>query len=133
MALIIQSNVTVEIYRTADPASPYNLGTLSATVKGYLKPDVEQGRLGSAEWLKWTHQLYLDPVVDIRDAYNSQLDPARDNTLADIVVLYDTAVPTRKTAFYVVFVEQVSRGHHAGSVCAFLDRFQPEAWPTSAV
>src|SRR5581483_7637576 len=117
MALIIPSNVTVEIYRTADPASPYNLGTLSATVKGYLKPDVEQGRLGSAEWLKWTHQL----------------DPARDNTLADIVVLYDTAVPTRKTAFYVVFVEQVSRGHHAGSVCAFLDRFQPEAWPTSAV
>ena len=131
MALQMPTNVTVDIYRTANPGSPYTLGALSATVKGFLKPDAPSGRYGAASWLKWTHILYLNPSVDIRDAYNSQLDPARDDTLADTVILTGTA--GRKTAFYVVLVEQISRGSYAGHIRAYLDRFQPEEWPTTGL
>ena len=132
MTLQIAANVTVSIYRTANPSAPYTLGTLSATVKGYLKPVVQDGRLGSASWLKWTHLLLLPPGTDVRDAYNSQLDPARNNNVADTVVLLDSG-GVNKTAFYVAFVEQVSRGSPAAHLRAYLDRFAPSAWPNNAL
>jgi hypothetical protein len=133
MALQVPTNVTVSIYRTANPASPYALGSLSATAPGHLKPAVENGRFGSASWLRWTHVLLLAPDVDVRDAYDSQLDPARDNTLADTVILEDSVTPGTKTAFYVVFVEQVGRGTAAQHLRAYLDRFAPNNWPTDAL
>jgi hypothetical protein len=124
----------VDIYRTADPGSPYTLGPLSAAgVPGFLKPAVQTGRHGTATWLKWTHILYLAPGVDVRDAYNSQLDPGRDDTLGDTVLLSDSTVLTTKTAFYVVFVEQVARGSTAGHLRVYLDRFAPNTWPTDAL
>ena len=96
MSLPLPANVTVNIYRTANPSSPYPGGSPAVSgVPGYLKPAAPNGRFGSAQWLKWTHILYLPPGTDIRDAYNSQLDPARDNTVADTVILADTAVPGR--------------------------------------
>jgi hypothetical protein len=134
MALLLPPNVTVNIYRTASPGTPYILGAAGPqNVKGYLKPAVQNGRFGSALYLKWTHILYLDPSVDVRDAYNSQLDPARNNALADTVVLLDAANAPTKVAFYVSFVEQVARGTPASYLRAYLDRFQPSAWPTSAL
>jgi hypothetical protein len=132
MALLLTTNVTVSIYRTANASSPYSLGSLSATVKGYLKPMVQNGRFGSASWLKWTHWLLLGPTVDIRDAYNSQLDPSRNNTIADTVILLDSG-GVKKTAFYVAFVEQVSRGSPVQHLRAYLDRFQPSAWPVDSL
>jgi hypothetical protein len=132
MTLLVPTNVTVSIYRTANPGSPYTLGALSATVRGFLKPAVQNGRFGSATWLKWTHILYLNPNVDIRDAYNSQLDPARDNTRADTVILFDSGGVNR-VAYYVAFVEQVSRGTSAAHLRAYLDRFAPNAWPNNAL
>ena len=94
------------------PFAPYTLGTrVYQGLKAYLKPAVQNGRYGSAQWLKWTHLLFVAPTLDLRDAYNSQLDPARDNTKADTVILYDTQVLTTKTAFYVAFVEQRQPRH----------------------
>src|SRR5215467_8987671 len=114
MALLVPTNVSVSIYRTANPASPYTLGSLVVSTRGHLKPVAQSGRFGSASWLKWTHILLLAPTVDVRDAYNSQLDPSRDNTKADTV-------------------EQVSRGTPAAHLRVYLDRFQPNAWPNDAL
>lgn len=66
MSLPMPANVTVDIYRTANPGAPYTLGAAGAAgVKGYLKPLVGPGRNGTASWLKWTHLLYLPPEIDV--------------------------------------------------------------------
>jgi hypothetical protein len=130
----MQPNVTVDIYRTANPSSPYTLGTLSASgVAGFLQPAAADGRFGTASWLKWSHLLFLPPGTDVRDAYNSQLDPSRDNTKADTVVLKDSSIAGRKTAYYVVFVEIVNRSGAEQHVRVYLDRFAPSAWPTDSL
>jgi hypothetical protein len=134
MALLVPTNVSVDIYRTANPGSPYTLGMLSAAgVKGFLRPAARDGRFGAASWLKWTHVLLLSPTADVRDAYNSQLDPNRDNAKADTIIVYDSNTPTTKTAFYAVFVEQASRGTTAAHLRVYLDRFAPNTWPTNAL
>lgn len=134
MALPMPANVTVDIYRTASPSTPYTLGAAGpAGVKGFLKPYVGPGRHGTASWLKWTHILYLPPDTDVRDAYNSQLDPARNNTIADTIILKDSDTPAKKTAFYVVFVEVALRGTAFDHLRVYLDRFQPSAWPIDAL
>lgn len=132
MTLPLASNVTVSIYAGSSASAPYTLGALRSTVKGFLKPRVQDGRYGAASWLKWTHWLLLPAGTDVRDAYNSQLDPSRNNALGDTVILLDSG-GTKKTAFYVVFVEQVSRGTPAASLRVYLDRFQPQTWPTDAL
>lgn len=134
MALPMAPNCTVDVFRTANSGSPYSLGAAGpAKVPGYLQPRVQTGRHGTASWLKWTHILYVDSSVDIRDAYNTQLDPARNNALADTVIVYDTQSPqTKKTAFYVAFVELALRGTNLSHLRVYLDRFQPQAWPTDA-
>jgi hypothetical protein len=134
MALPMPPNVKVDIFRTSTPGSPYTLGTPGpARVAGYLQPRVQTGRHGTANWLKWTHILYVGPNTDVRDAYNTQLDPARDNTKADTVILYDSQDGTKKTAFYVAFVEPVLRGSDVSHLRVYLDRFQPKTWPTDAL
>lgn len=134
MSLPVTVNVTVDIYRTADPSDPYPSGSPAASgVAGRLDPVLEEGRLGTANWLHWTHLLYLPPDTDIRDAYNSQLDPARDHSLADTVIVNDSAVSGRRTAYYVVFVEVVARGTPLQHLRVFLDRFAPNAWPTDSL
>jgi hypothetical protein len=134
MALPMPPNVTVDVYRTANPGSPYTLGTPGPVgVRGYLKPALATGRHGTASWLKWTHVLYLPPDTDVRDAYHSQLDPARDNARADTITLKDSTTPAKKTAFYVVFVEAALRGTALAHLRVYLDRFQPSAWPTDAL
>ncbi len=134
MSQLVPNNVSVDIYRTANPTSPYTLGTLSASgVNGFLKPAARDGRFGAASWLKWTHVLLLPPTTDVRDAYNSQLDPSRDNTLADTIIVHDSTTPTTTSAFYVVFVEQAARGTAAATLRVYLDRFQPNTWPTDAL
>ena len=134
MSLPLPPNVSVDVFRTANPASPYPGGSPAvAGARGYLKPAEANGRFGSAAWLKWTHVLFLPPDTDIRDAYNSQLDPARTNSNADTVILQDTTISGRKTAYYVVFVEVVARGGPQHHIRAYLDRFAPSAWPTDSL
>ena len=125
--LPVPQNVTVDIYRNADPTAPrpdlegsarpseYLRAchpAVVAQVSGNIKPVMTSGRFGSALYLKWTHLLILPAGTDIRDAYNSQLDPSRSNNAADTVVVTDSqgnAVP-----YYVVFVEQAYRGSAKG-------------------
>lgn len=134
MSLPMPPNVTVDVYRTANPSAPYALGPPGpAGVKGYLKPYAAVGRHGTASYLKWTHVLYVNSGIDVRDAYNSQLDPARDNTIADTIILKDTNTPTTLTAFYVVFVELALKGSVFEHLRVYLDRFQPNGWPTNAL
>lgn len=123
------SNVTFDLFRGSNSASPYTLGALvQAGVAGTLQGVVRSGRNGAASWLKWTHLLTVALGLDIRDAYNSQLDPSRNDALADTVILYDSTSPTRKVAYYVVYVERV-----ANQLQVYLDRFQPSAWPNDAL
>jgi hypothetical protein len=133
MALPMPANVNVTVYRTANPGAPYTFGAqVYASLPGYLVPVVHTGRFGSATWLKWTHMLMVGPGNDIRDAYNSQLDPARDNTKADTIVLQDSVNQTNPTAYYVVFVEQIGRGTASEYLRVYLDRFAP-TWPSDAL
>ena len=44
MSLPLPPNVSVDIFRTANPASPYPGGDPAATVDGYLKPAASTGR-----------------------------------------------------------------------------------------
>jgi len=134
MALPLPANVTVDIFRTANPSAPYPGGSPAVPgVAGYLKPAAQTGRHGTATWLKWTHILLLPPGTDVRDAYNSQLDPARNNNIADTIILKDSKNTANKTAFYVVFVELVLRGTGFSHIRVYLDRFQPNTWPLDAL
>jgi len=135
MALPMNPNVLVDVYRTANVANPYALGlAIHTNALGYLEPAVSEGRHGTALYLKWTHVLYLPPEIDIRDAYNSQYDPARNHAIADTVIVRDTNFVARKTAYYVVFVELVSRQPRANKhLKVYLDRFQPLTWPTNSI
>jgi len=133
MALPMPPNCTVNVFRTANPAAPYTLGAKGPQgVKGYLQPRVQTGRHGTATWLKWTHILYVDVTVDVRDAYNTQLDPARDNTKGDTVILTSTD-GSSTTAFYVAFVEAALRTTTFSHLRVYLDRFAPKQWPTDAL
>lgn len=130
--LPVPANVVVDIYRGANPASPLPSGTAAVPqVPGNLTPRMTSGRYGSASWLKWTHLLVLPAGTDVRDAYNSQLDPARNNNAADTVVMTDSA--GNRVPYYVVFVEEALRGTTLVQIRAYLDRFQPPIWPTDAV
>lgn len=133
MALPVPSNVSANIYRTANPSAPYTLGAAGPqNVACFLQAAVADGRFGSATWLRWTHVLFLPPGTDIRDAYNSQLDPARDNTKGDTVII-NGVNDANKTAYYVAFVEVIARGSADNHIRAYLDRFAPNAWPTDSV
>lgn len=134
MALLFPPNVSVDIYRTANPSAPYTLGALgTAAVPGYLQSRVQTGRHGTALYLKWTHILYVGPTVDVRDAYNTQLDPNRNDDLADTVIVKYSQNATVLTAFYVAFVELALRGSAGAHQRVYLDRFQPASWPTDAL
>jgi hypothetical protein len=131
--LPVPANVTVDIYRGSNPQAPLPVGTPAvAGVKGFLTPVVQTGRHGTAQYLKWTHILTLPPGTDIRDAYNTQLDPARNNNGADTVVLTDSG-GVQKTPYYVVFVELAFKGTPLAQIRAYLDRFQPSAWPVDSL
>src|SRR5271154_5072144 len=133
MALPVPANVSVSIYRTSSASSPYSLGTPGpADVPRYLNAAVAEGRFGSANWLRWTHVLFLPPGTDIRDAYNSQQDPSRANSNGDTVIVNGIA-DSNKTAYYVVFVEVIARGSANAYLRAYLDRFAPNAWPTDSI
>jgi hypothetical protein len=134
MSLPMPPNVSVDVYRTADPSSPYPGGGPAVSgVKGYLKPAVTDGRFGTAQYLKWTHILFVPPGTDVRDAYNSQLDPSRTNGNADTIILDDSTISGRMTAYYVVYVEVVARSTAQQYLRVYLDRFAPNAWPTDSL
>jgi hypothetical protein len=132
MSLPMPANVTVDIYQGANPGNPVPGGSPRlGGVAGYLKPDAYRGRHGTASWLRWTHVLIVAAGTDVRDAYNSQLDPGRNNSAADTVVVTDSN--GNKVPYYVVFVEEAFRGTAYAQLRVYLDRFQPAQWPSDGV
>ena len=126
------ANVTVDLYRGSNAGGPYAFGPLAQkAIPAYLVGADQSGRFGTALWLKWTHVLYVD-LIDIRDAYNTQLDPARNDSLGDTVVLTDS-VNANKTAYWVNFVERIAIGTPQTHLRAYLDHFIPNAWPTDSL
>src|SRR5579862_4976134 len=102
--LPVPQNVTVDIYRNADPTAPVPTGNPAvAQVPGHIKPVMTSGRFGSALYLKWTHLLILPSGTDIRDAYNSQLDPSRSKQ-------WHARRYSAGRGYYIVFVEQAYGG-----------------------
>lgn len=133
MSLLLPKTATVDIYRGFNANSPYPAaGTLPDVpgVSGHLKHHARQGRFGSASALKWTHVLYLPGGIDIRSAYNSQLDTWQSAN-ADTVLLADYPIPGWCTAFLVVLVQRVHRGTPDDGLRVHLDRLQPRQGPCS--
>ena len=127
MALPLLNNVTLAIYRGFNAASPYpSEGAAPAVsdVRGHLRHHVRQGRFGSAAQLHWTHVLHLPPGVDVRSAYDAQLNPAAPAN-ADTVVIPDYPAPGWCTAFVVVLVQRVQRGRGDAGLRVYLDRLLP--------
>ncbi len=112
------NNTTCDVYRSTGvpPATPD-----VAAVSCALIPAFREGSEASEgdQDFRYTHVLYCDPEVDIRDSYPAA--PAADT-------IY---VPDRTgTGFQVVFVELVNRGQPNGYLRVYLDRKAP-TWPTS--
>ena len=49
------------------------------------------------------------------------------------MILHDSSIGGRETAYYVVFVEVVARGSPRQYMRVYLDRFLPNAWPTDSL
>jgi hypothetical protein len=129
-------NVTVNIYRScnlANPVPPANTPAAVQGVNGFLKPDMVQGRhaFTVTSTLRWTHVLLLPLGVDIRDAYNGQ-QSAPNLSNADTVILLDSTGKVA-TPFVVMYVEVSARGQRGAHLRVYLDRFQPQSWPTDGL
>ncbi len=126
MPLPVPPNITVDLYRGFDPAHPYPLEGAALTYRGlagYLRPQMQAGRFGfRARNVYWTHRMDFDLGTDVRDAYQSQLDPARADALGDTLLASDYPLPGQCTAFYVVLV---ARDRGGDFLRVYLDRLRP--------
>lgn len=120
-------NVTASIYRGWNSSSPFPAGGTApaATVSGLLKHHMKNGIRGRAIALFWTHLLYVDESVDIRDAYATQL-AGEDPTQADTVVIGSHPVPGECCAFLVVLVQHLPEQQ---TKRVYLDRVLPIQGP----
>ena len=131
MALPQAANVLVDIYRGFNALNPFpDNGAVAAVagVPGYLKHHLKAGRFGyQALNLYWTHVLYVEDTVDVRDAYANQLGTEAP-AAADTITLKDYPVAGFCTAFYVVLVQK--RTHQLGVFQeVYLDRLRPRQGP----
>jgi hypothetical protein len=123
MGIPFVPNNTCDIYRAgvAPPTAPSIAG-----VPCYLKPDwvagQEHGDRPTSNVLVWTHIMYVDNTVDIRDMYIGVENVAAKDSVW---------IPTKNdTRFNVVFVELVNKGMPSVHKRVYLDRQQPP-WPTN--
>ncbi|OAI46877.1 hypothetical protein AYO44_10500 [Planctomycetaceae bacterium SCGC AG-212-F19] len=126
MSLPMPVNAAVDIYRGFSATSPYPPVSANPAVQGvggHLRHHVRNGRFGSAQGLKWTHVLSLPDGIDVRSAYNSQLNTWQPAN-ADTILLPDYPIPGWCTAFLVVLVQRI-RGGAVSYQRAYLDRMQP--------
>jgi hypothetical protein len=111
------NNTTCDIYYSphAPPANPDVAG-----VPCHLRARFAEGSAESvgSQTFRWTHLLYLDAGVDVRDSW--------PNNPVNKVFIPDK----NNTGFTVVFVELVNRGTPASYKRVFLNRQVP-TWPTS--
>jgi hypothetical protein len=112
------NNTTCDIYRGANapPGDPDVAAVPCALIAAFREGS--EASEGDQDF-RFTHLLYCDVGVDIRDNYPNA--PSDNNVF----------VPDQAgTQFEVVFVEQVNRGQAGSHLRVFLDRRQP-TWPTS--
>jgi hypothetical protein len=132
MALPYPPNVTVAVYRGFNVNQPYPApGTPSAApqVPGYLKHHMKNGRFGyKATNLHWTHKLFLNDRIDIRDAYHSLLN-GETVANADTILLGDYPLTGFCCAFMVVLVQHVPE---QGVLRVYLDRARPQKGPCTS-
>ena len=111
------NNTTCDIYHDPNvpPADPDVAGQACCLVARFHHgSEASEGD----QTFRWTHLLYLDASVDVRDSY--------PNTPANRVYVPDQD----GTGFDVVFVELVNRGKAARYKRVFLDR-REVTWPTN--
>src|SRR5262245_28868932 len=111
------NNTTCDVYFSPNvpPAAPDVAGVVC-----HLSAEFSRGAEGSEgdQTFRWTHLLYVNADVDIRDTY--------PNAPANRVYVPDK----NGTGFDIVFVEIVNRGTPAAYKRVFLDRRTP-TWPTN--
>jgi hypothetical protein len=127
MALLLPTNVSVDIYRGFSASIPYPVASTPAAMAqaaGRIEQNIRLGRFGHGQFLHWTHVLYLPPGTDVRSAYNSLLNswPAAQ---ADTITIADYPIPGWCTAFLVVLVQRIGRGTPGDCLRVYLDRVQP--------
>lgn len=129
MALPQAANVTVDIFRGFQAATPYPVQGQTpavAAARGYLKTHLNAGRFGYQDpKVKWTHLLLLDADVDVRSGYNSWTGPDEATATADTVFLRDCPGPGNCCGFYVVMVQRAGRGTRGDHLRVYLDRLLP--------
>lgn len=111
------NNTTCDIYYSPNvpPAAP-DVAAKACCLVARFRDGAESSE--GDQTLRWTHLLYLDADVDIRDSYPSA--PA-----------HRAYVPDKNgTGFDVVFVELVNRGQAAKYKRVFLDR-RAVTWPSN--
>jgi hypothetical protein len=110
------NNTTCDVYHDPNvpPADPDVAGQACALVARFAQgAEASEGD----EEFRWTHLLYLDADVDVRDSY--------PNTPVHRVYVPDQD----GTGFDVVFVELVGRGGAARYKRVYLDR-REVTWPS---
>jgi hypothetical protein len=130
VSLAIPTNCTFDVYRgyaPATPCSPPNQPAAVVDAQGVLRQHVRNGRFGftpaGAQPMHWTTLLLCDASIDIRDAWNAELNTFSE-TQADTVMMHDYPIPGVKTPFCVVQVQL--RARKAGKYLrCYLDRAQP--------
>jgi hypothetical protein len=122
MSLPMPANVSVDIYRSGNGTNTPDV----AAVAAFLQPK-GQSTLTTENY---THILYVDWRVDIRDAFTSGLTwgPA-----ADIVYLPAGIIPANATKFQVVLIRRMARGTASDHKQVLLQRSFTVAppWPTN--
>jgi hypothetical protein len=129
MPLAIPTNCTFDVSRGYSPATPCNPPNPVAVVgaSGVLRQHVRNGRFGftpaGAQPMHWTTVLLCDVSVDVRDAWNAELNTFNE-TVADTVLVHDYPIMGVKTPFCVVQVQL--KGRKIGKYLrCYLDRAQP--------
>jgi len=122
MTLPIVTNNTCDIYRAgrAPPAAPD-----VAAVPIALKPDWQGANdkgFYQVSALMWTHVMFVQPHVDIRDKFTGSMTSADQDTVW---------IPDQNgTRFKVIFIQRISEGTAGDHKQVFLDRNPAPPWPT---
>lgn len=129
-------NVTFDIFRGFDtaatnldpdnpPIHPQWLVQKPAVegAQGWMMQHMQAGRFGRNDKLFWTHLMYVDRNLDIRDPWNSLGTYSAAN--ADTILVRDFPRTNMITPFMVVVIERFSRQLKDDSLRVYLDRCGP--------
>jgi hypothetical protein len=122
MTLPMGSNTTCDVFRVNNNTTTPNVAGVSV----YLVPRFSAGGTHAFQSaLEYSHVLYCDATIDIRDGYSGgTIGLTADNVW---VPSYNAG---KGTKFTVVFVERIGRGTGVDHKRVYVQRLSP-AWPTN--